>query len=87
MSLFDLEFESTIDERLGDMAEKADAFIKASGVTLIDSFGGSFVNPPPGMPEADNGYTIETDQDTAERIARELSTIVGHAVRVTEQES
>lgn len=87
MTRFDLEWGSTIEERLGEMSVTADAFIAASGVRLLDSFGGQFSPPVPGTPEADNGFTIETDEATAERLASELSAIVKHHVTVTERMS
>ena len=86
MKKFDLEWTSTTAERLGEMSLKADAFIAASGVKLIDSFGGQFSPPVPGTPEADNGFTIDTDEATAERLARELSAVVGYHVTVTEHD-
>jgi hypothetical protein len=86
MSTFDLEWGSTKAERLGEMSDKADAFIAASGVKMLDSFGGQVSPPVPGTPEADNGFTIETDEATAERLASELSAIVGHHVTVTERD-
>jgi len=82
MTQYSLTWMSTPHERYDtDMNERARAVVSASGVKVLDDFGGS------GFEVADNGFDVEVDLDGAKTLAQTLATEVGHEVRVQDPEA
>ena len=77
MTEYSLTWMSTPHERYHtDMNDRARKVVTASGVKVLDDFGGS------GFDVADSGFDVEVDLDGAKALAKALASEVGYQVVV-----
>lgn len=87
---WELHWPSTAEERYGDvMLPKAEEVIAASGLQVVERFGGCMVDVDDDDPTAaDNAFiVVAPDDDTPLKLARDLTEALGRTVRVTQLEA
>jgi hypothetical protein len=77
--IFTLEFKSSAHERYNtDMNDKVRLHIEQAGLKVVGEYGGTAMMLDEDDPGAsDNGFDIDTDEVTAQRLSHELETLLG----------
>jgi hypothetical protein len=76
--IFTLEFKSSAHERYNtDMNDRVRLHFEQAGIKVVGEFGGTAMMLDESDPAAsDNGFDIETDQVTAQRLSHELEKLL-----------